>query len=505
MKGQQTLPRELRKRAERFFGVSFSGLEVSVDERVTALGARAFAFGPRIYLAPGCADFDRPEHLALLGHEMAHVVQQMEGRVPVTSFVAGLPLNDDPGLEAEADELGRRFAAGGPPRERSRCRSTPSAPVVQRTVISGGVLLRPPDPPQPLGEKIQLVLSLIPGGQEWLDWAIVEPRETFRFPNNAALVEGIQIGLHGSPLMLISSLGLLVSPKKLLALPEDVLAAVQKWQEDGEGSESQKKAFIRVLNGYEIYPQEDLQVVLKFLDEYQLLSKPVFQTISLMDQILMMQFIDADRGLQMDLLAEAAKFGVSKANNPREFIDYTELLLTVAADLGLSGSKKPTKAQKAKLWRTAEGVLAEMIPHLPGFLRGLSFVEAPSPGELEMELVQWIGSGQILGFQTLSSAANQVYQHADFSDENGKDVRKAIDEYMAEASTFLTSNRPDPGKMMQNGSTWFYKVEGEGGEAVLWLSVSGCLTLKSFVPASKRKPKTRHQRSSSEKGAQHDK
>ncbi|HYE52572.1 MAG TPA: hypothetical protein VEB20_23455, partial [Azospirillaceae bacterium] len=52
-----------------------------------------------------------------LPHEAWHVVQQMQGRVPVTGRIGAVPLNDDPALEAEADRMGRQAeqAAARPP------------------------------------------------------------------------------------------------------------------------------------------------------------------------------------------------------------------------------------------------------------------------------------------------------------------------------------------------------------------------------------------------------
>ena len=41
-----------------------------------------------------------------LPHELGHVVQQAQGRVKPTTSIAGLPVNDDVGLENEATKMG---------------------------------------------------------------------------------------------------------------------------------------------------------------------------------------------------------------------------------------------------------------------------------------------------------------------------------------------------------------------------------------------------------------
>lgn len=60
--------------------------------------------------APGQLKPDTTTGQQLLGHELAHVVQQAEGRVQPTTEVGGIAVNDDVGLEHEADVLGARAA-----------------------------------------------------------------------------------------------------------------------------------------------------------------------------------------------------------------------------------------------------------------------------------------------------------------------------------------------------------------------------------------------------------
>lgn len=65
------------------------------------LGAAAFAKDNQIHLAPG-----QERHLP---HEAWHVVQQAQGRVrPTLQMKNGVPVNDDAGLEREADTMGAK-------------------------------------------------------------------------------------------------------------------------------------------------------------------------------------------------------------------------------------------------------------------------------------------------------------------------------------------------------------------------------------------------------------
>lgn len=67
------------------------------------VGALAYAQGNDIHLGPG-----QEKHL---GHEAGHIVQQREGRVQPTTSVNGMSVNDDKGLENEADQLGDKASS----------------------------------------------------------------------------------------------------------------------------------------------------------------------------------------------------------------------------------------------------------------------------------------------------------------------------------------------------------------------------------------------------------
>lgn len=78
-------------------GLSMDEVRVHYNSpRPETVQAYAFTQGNQVFLGPG-----QEMHL---GHELGHVVQQMEGRVKPTGEVNGLPLNNDAALEQEADK-----------------------------------------------------------------------------------------------------------------------------------------------------------------------------------------------------------------------------------------------------------------------------------------------------------------------------------------------------------------------------------------------------------------
>lgn len=110
--GGKSIPTPVRTKMEKAFNTSFADVNIHEGAQAQAVNAIAYTQGNHIHFAPGQFNPDTISGQTLLGHELAHVVQQRQGRVKPTGAVKGLPLNDNLALEREADELGRKAAQG---------------------------------------------------------------------------------------------------------------------------------------------------------------------------------------------------------------------------------------------------------------------------------------------------------------------------------------------------------------------------------------------------------
>ena len=113
----RALPEAVKGRMEQSFGTDLSAVRVHEGEAAPALGARAFAQGDEVHFAPGQYDPQGQGGQELLGHELAHVVQQRQGRVSgVQGRVSGVQgkgnIVSDAALETEADRAGEKAARG---------------------------------------------------------------------------------------------------------------------------------------------------------------------------------------------------------------------------------------------------------------------------------------------------------------------------------------------------------------------------------------------------------
>ena len=141
----------------------FSAVRVHVGPQAQRIGAVAFTIGSDIYFAPGRFQPDTIHGQQLLGHELAHVVQQRQGRVRSPTG-AGVVVVQDRLLEAEADRLGYLAAA-----QRTTAAAPPASqwppPPLRRTVQRMEQMdvdkdPSPPQPQQPTMDIFQLPLSV---------------------------------------------------------------------------------------------------------------------------------------------------------------------------------------------------------------------------------------------------------------------------------------------------------------------------------------------------------
>jgi len=103
-KNNTGLPNQLKSGIENLSGYAMDDVKVHYNsDKPAQLNAHAYAQGTNIHIASG-----QEKHLP---HEAWHVVQQKQGRVkPTTQLKEKVNINDDKGLEKEADVMGAKAA-----------------------------------------------------------------------------------------------------------------------------------------------------------------------------------------------------------------------------------------------------------------------------------------------------------------------------------------------------------------------------------------------------------
>lgn len=101
----QPMSPQLREKFEPGFCADFTNIRISRGHIPEEMGVQAVAQGTDILL-------DESAGMDVLGHELAHVVQQAQGRVE-----GGFPVVENASLEQEADVMGPVWPLGLPPRQ----------------------------------------------------------------------------------------------------------------------------------------------------------------------------------------------------------------------------------------------------------------------------------------------------------------------------------------------------------------------------------------------------
>ena len=119
------MPDNLKFGIESLSGFSMDNVRVHYNSsKPASVQALAYTQGTDVHVAPG--------QEKCLPHEAWHVAQQMAGRVSPTTNINGLPVNDNAGLEHEADVMGEKAV---------QCKKDKSITSVMKNVSLGTVQL----------------------------------------------------------------------------------------------------------------------------------------------------------------------------------------------------------------------------------------------------------------------------------------------------------------------------------------------------------------------------
>lgn len=108
----RALPAPLRESMEDSFDSDFSQVRIHEDANAGSIGAAAFARGEDLFFAPGRFNPLSQTGRRMIGHELAHIVQQRQRRVP--GAVGSPAVRWDRNLEDEANTAAGRAIRGEP-------------------------------------------------------------------------------------------------------------------------------------------------------------------------------------------------------------------------------------------------------------------------------------------------------------------------------------------------------------------------------------------------------
>ncbi len=473
---QQSLPDCLnyfRLEAEKFFDTSFSDVKISVSPEPGIFKALAYTFGKEIYFSPEVVKLPKLDIYELLIHELTHVVQQSQGRVLPNTVWNGRLGNNDPGFENEARQTGRSWRDGEPCSMQNRGSNFIKNPVIQKSILLDDRLLSSKDN---LTVKARNILELISDGEAWLNWAISEQNTLYPFTNESELLKGIQSGNHGESILLLKKINLLIAPLKLMELDNEDFSRLYYFEskDNFAPSDELKKNISDILSKYGLLDQSQLTKKNSLLESLGVNDDPLFQSLDLSEKIALIELYKHFEQTEIQSRKNAASFALEQAPTSLAFLDYILFYNAI-----IKKQKTDKKEIPEILKDNVEKVLNGVKPLLYNMLRCPRIDKTLTTRQLAQTLQGWINNQNIVGFSRLSSGAYQVALNTDLS--NPVTYEQEITSYMDKAQNFIRNNEPHTVSVSQDGQTVFYNYESVEAEAILALSQSGNITLKSYT------------------------
>ncbi len=113
MKRNEDLPEDFQTKMESSFGEDFSNVKINKDSKdANELDALAFTQGNNIHFKNGEFDSSSKNGQELIAHELSHVVQQRHRDIGTTHKENNYDVNDNEGLEKEADINAKKAVNG---------------------------------------------------------------------------------------------------------------------------------------------------------------------------------------------------------------------------------------------------------------------------------------------------------------------------------------------------------------------------------------------------------
>jgi hypothetical protein len=444
---------------------------------LSELPAAALTFGDVVLVRDELLERDAGTLLGVLAHELVHVFQQRAGRVDADTHFAGLPYCRSAELEEEAEAGARAILRGEVLRLRAPQRARSRPPVLQPLIsVAGDTRSKAAE----FSQNFQQVLSLIPQGPDWLQWALRLNGPIYPAESEVDLIAQIQFGLHGSSVALFQSAGLRIAPSVILSLPDPDMGNLTASLQLGQLTPAAQA----VLAKNNFHAEADFGQLARTLGTLGVAGQLTATTASLAEQIgLFDTFVTArDPSVSDADASAAARFAASVAQSTPEFgAAYAFYLNAIAPAPGSTAGVDP--GDVPALWTAFSPLVLDylkcpfvapgstdwvVLDALASFLRQSPFVGFPTIG---VAIAACATNGAIPLTQPLP---------ADAGGRMGECLLRVGGMLQPEAAARATSAENPQIQLCQDGVTRWYRFTGPDGDARLMLDAQGCLTLSQF-------------------------
>jgi hypothetical protein len=321
--------------------------------------------------------------------------------------------------------------------------------------------------------RFQEVIKLIPNGMDWMNWALPVSRPSFTAASEAALLENIQAGLHGTPLLSLSDLGIQLNISRLLELDDQDYQFLEEAVGQGLMTREAEGAFRRE----QFLTEKDFAELKQRVEQAGLRNAPLLQNLSLGERIILRDRImsipsnewpggETEPGASDVPAVKAGNFARAVAQSPRE-VGAALSFFCYVKQKGLGADQ-----QIGALWTHLSQLAFD-------FLRCPMIPTHYSDEWATLSLRKWIGQGNLLGFATIADAIVNVARFSGINLAPDQVDPKSVEQYVLRAQRFLQTVEP-VSRWCQDGIVRWLEFQAQDASARVLLDEDACLSLFEF-------------------------
>ncbi len=300
--------------------------------------------------------------------------------------------------------------------------------------------------------RFQAMLSMMPGGTEWLRWAMKDTvMPACRVAGEDQLLQLIQEGLHSDGYIRFTTFRAQLN-KMLTMADEDLeqLAVARNTSFDNEIS------LQAILQRNDLISYNEISKTAGLLSSETISRPDLFQSPSFSDQLVLTNFITQVDELDDNLKAQAFAFAQQKsvATIP-EFIDQF-FFFTYAVQQLLPSNLTPG---------IQESEVMVYYNQLQPSVNYLLFTPCIGSGNTEngirTGLQQLASSNRFIGYNTSASAALNLVRQINIEDQNEASINTQTESYLSTIKSIISSVPTPEGSLSQDGKLITYRIEND--------------------------------------------
>ena len=324
--------------------------------------------------------------------------------------------------------------------------------------------------PAALPQRTSLLMDLVPGGNNWLDWACLGNTMRFQAADDYGLVVGSQHGLNGTGLLFFPAFTLAI--EALASFKDEDLQVIAK---SGNCRPPGSKKLLDTLHKYECKTNRELEPVDDWLKKHRLTKNRLFRSLSLHDRLSLLPLAcPATETGECDTPSVAVRFAARQAASVAEFVDLCCFGSQLCKQLDVPCDSKLRAKDLTRYYEKLSRIAFPLL-YAPLVRPGLN------PLALSGALYQAITDALFIGFNTTSAALHCIARNLDITQLDSAEFQHTLDAWLVAMRQHLLNEVPPAFLVAQDGSTYLFNYPGsrDGDRITVQVGRTGAITLSA--------------------------